>query len=53
MFGKNNLDIDIKTIYDYTYALGKYKPGETVDVVLLRGENDEKVTLHVTLEKRK
>ena len=46
-------DIDIKTIYDYTYALGKYKPGETVDVVLLRGENDEKVTLHVTLEKRK
>lgn len=46
-------DIDIKTIYDYTYALGKYRPGETVDVVVLRGDNDEKVTLHVTLEKRK
>jgi len=45
-------DIDIKTIYDYTYALGKYKPGETIDVVVLRGENDEKVTLHVKLEKR-
>lgn len=46
-------EVDIKTIYDYTYALGKYKPGETVDVVVLRGDNDEKVTLHVTLEKRK
>ena len=46
-------DVDIKTIYDFTYALGKYKPGDTVDVVVLRGENDNKITLHVTLEKRK
>lgn len=45
-------DIDIKSIYDYTYALGKYKPGETIDVVVLRGENDDKVTCQVTLEKR-
>lgn len=45
-------EIDIKTIYDYTYALGKYKPGETVEVVVLRGEDDQKETLQVTLEKR-
>jgi aminopeptidase YwaD len=45
-------DIDIKTIYDYTYALGKYKPGETIDMVVLRGGNDDRVTCHVTLEKR-
>ena len=45
-------DIDIKTIYDYTYALGKYKPGETIDVIVLRGENDDRVTCHVTLGKR-
>lgn len=46
-------EVDIKTIYDYTYALGKYKPGDIVDVVVLRGDNDEKVNLKVTLERRK
>jgi hypothetical protein len=46
-------DLEIKNIYDYTYALGKYKPGETIDVVVLRGENeDQLVTLSLTLEKR-
>lgn len=45
-------EIEIKTIYDYTYALGKYKPGETIDVMVLRGENDEQITLKLTLEKR-
>lgn len=46
-------DLEIKNIYDYTYALGKFKPGETIEVVILRGENeDREVTLSLTLEKR-
>jgi len=43
-FGK----IVIKSLYDYTYALGEYKPGDEVDIVIKRG-NDSK-TLHVKLE---
>jgi aminopeptidase YwaD len=43
-FGK----IVIKSLYDYTYALGEYKPGDEVDVVIKRG-NDSR-TLHVILE---
>jgi hypothetical protein len=45
-------ELEIKNIYDYTYALAKYKPGDVVDVVVLRGQNDEKVTLQVAMEKR-
>ncbi|RMG33477.1 MAG: PDZ domain-containing protein [Methanobacteriota archaeon] len=47
-------DTEIKNIYDYTYALGKYKHGDKVKVVVLRGENaDQMVTLEVTLRGRK
>ena len=45
-FGK----VDIKNLYDYTYALGEYKPGDEVDVVITRGK--EKITVKVKLERR-
>jgi C-terminal processing protease CtpA/Prc len=45
-FGK----IDIKNLYDFTYALGEYKPGDEVDVVIKRGA--ETKTVKVKLEKR-
>ncbi|HWP82038.1 MAG TPA: M28 family peptidase [Bacteroidota bacterium] len=32
-FGK----VEIKNLYDYTFALGEYKPGDEVDVVVKRG----------------
>jgi hypothetical protein len=44
-FGK----FDIKNIYDYTYALGEFSPGETVPVVVKRG--DQTITVTVTLER--
>ena len=47
-------DTEIKNIYDYTYALGLYKHGDKVKIVVLRGENeDQEVTLEVTLKGRK
>ncbi|MBI4428946.1 MAG: M28 family peptidase [Ignavibacteriales bacterium] len=45
-FGK----VDIKNLYDYTYALGEYKPGDEVDVVVIRGK--EKLSMKVKLERR-
>ena len=45
-FGK----VDIKNLYDYNYALGEYKPGDEVDVVVKRGT--ETKTVRVKLEKR-
>ncbi len=45
-FGK----VDVKNIYDYTYALGEYKPGDEVEIVAQRGK--EKVMLKVRLERR-
>lgn len=43
-------DTPIKNIYDYTYALGKYEPGDQVDVLVLRGEKgEEQVSLKVVL----
>jgi hypothetical protein len=45
-FGK----IDIKNLYDFTYALGEHKPGDVVEVVIKRG--DELKTMQVILEKR-
>lgn len=42
---------EIRNIYDYTYALGAHKPGETVEIGLLR--EGKPVTLSVTLERRK
>jgi S1-C subfamily serine protease len=41
---------DVKNIYDYTAALGEYKPGDVVDVVVKR--NTEEITLKVTLGKK-
>ena len=41
---------EIKNVYDYTYALQDYKPGDKVDVVVQRGK--ETLTLHVTLAAR-
>jgi Tol biopolymer transport system component len=40
----------IENIYDYTYALQDHKPGETVDVTVLR--DGKPLTLPVRLEKR-
>jgi aminopeptidase YwaD len=41
----------IDNLYDFTYALRAHKPGDTVVVTVLRG--NEKVTHEVTLEARK
>ena len=43
-------DRAVTTIYDYTEALGKYKPDQTVEVVVKRGEAE--VTLKVTLGRK-
>jgi C-terminal processing protease CtpA/Prc len=40
----------IANIYDYTYALGDFSPGDIVDVVVMR--DGKKVTLKVTLGAR-
>ena len=45
-FGK----FEIKNVYDYTYAIQDYKPGDVVEVIVVRGK--EKITVKVTLEKR-
>jgi S1-C subfamily serine protease len=42
---------EIKNIYDYTYALGDYNPGDEVEVVVLRG--NEKLSFKVKFEERK
>jgi len=44
-FGK----IDVKNVYDYTYALGEFSPGQKVPVVVKRG--NQTVTLTVILER--
>jgi Peptidase family M28/PDZ domain/PA domain len=43
-------DRAVTTIYDYTEALGKYKPDETVDVVVTR--DGKEVTLKVKLGRK-
>ncbi len=43
-------DVTVKNIYDYTDALKKYKPGETVDIVVMR--DGQQVTVTCTLGKR-
>ncbi len=40
----------VATIYDYTESLGRYKPGDAVEVVVKR--DGQEVTLKVTLGKR-
>jgi len=42
--------IDIKSLYDYTFALGEYKPGDEVEVVVKRG--NEIVKSRLTLGRR-
>lgn len=46
-FGKH----DIKNVYDYTYALQDYKPGDVVEVVVMRNKT-ERISTSMTLEKR-
>jgi len=41
----------IKNVYDYTYVLGDRKPGDVVEIAVLR--NNERVKMQVTLEERK
>lgn len=45
-FGK----LDVKNLYDFTYALGEHKPGDEVEVVVKRGQ--EVLTTKVKLERR-
>lgn len=45
-FGK----VDIKNLYDFTYALSEYKPGDEVALVVKRGS--ETLNMKVVLEKR-
>ena len=40
----------ISNIYDFTYALGDYVPGDKVNVVVKRG--DEQLTFEITLGSR-
>ncbi len=42
--------VTIKSLYDYTFALGEYKPGDEVEVIVKRGT--EQLTLKLTLERR-
>ena len=41
---------EIKNLYDFSYVLRAHKPGQVVEVVVLRGE--QQMTVNVTLEKR-
>jgi hypothetical protein len=44
----------VKNVYDYTYALGKYKAGDKAIVKVLRGPREDKeVSLEVIFEGRK
>lgn len=43
-------DKEIKNLYDYTAALSQFKPGNEVEVVILR--NNETITLKLTLGKK-
>jgi S1-C subfamily serine protease len=42
--------VDVKNLYDFTYALGEHKPGDEVAVIVKRGK--EMLTMKVKLEKR-
>ncbi len=42
---------DIKNVYDYTYALGSFSPGDEVEIVAMR--SGEKVTVKAKLEARR
>ena len=47
-FGK----LDIKNIYDYTYALAEFSPGDEVEVVVLRGTEKKNMKLKLEAGKR-
>lgn len=42
----------VRNIYDYTDAIGAFKPGDEVTVIVLRGPQRERITLRVTLGRR-
>ncbi|MFN3135133.1 MAG: M20/M25/M40 family metallo-hydrolase [Candidatus Kryptonium sp.] len=44
-------DREIKNVYDYTYALGDFNPGDEVEIVVLRGT--EKLSFKAKFEERK
>ncbi len=39
--------IEIKNLYDYTFALGEYKPGDEVDIVVKRGNETKSMRLTI------
>ncbi|HVO32206.1 MAG TPA: M28 family peptidase [bacterium] len=43
-------EVTINNLYDLTFALRKYKPGDAIDVVVVRGADTK--TMKATLEKR-
>ncbi|MBI4418590.1 MAG: M28 family peptidase [Ignavibacteriales bacterium] len=43
--------VEIKNLYDYTFALGEYKPGDVVDVVVKRGNETKTFRLTVGIRK--
>jgi len=45
-FGK----VDVRNVSDYTYAPGEYKPGDVLEIVVVRGS--EQKVVNVTLVKR-
>jgi hypothetical protein len=42
----------VKNIYDYTDAIGAFKPGDEVTVIVLRGPAKERLAIKVTLGRR-
>lgn len=42
---------EVKNIYDYTYALQDFKPGDEIEIVAMRGA--EKLNFMMTLEARR
>jgi hypothetical protein len=44
--------VEIKNIYDYTYALGQYKPGDEVNVTVRRGDTKQTVTMTLVSRNR-
>jgi S1-C subfamily serine protease len=44
----------IKNVYDYTFALGKFKAGDATSITVLRGPREDKeVELQVTFPQKK
>jgi aminopeptidase YwaD len=43
-------DREIENVYDYTYALGEHNPGDVIEVVIIR--DDEELTLELELAAR-